>query len=130
MTVYLSEDAWNGDAQFTVDLDGTQIMGPTNVSVAHDSGNDQDFTLYIPDAPGTHTLSVHFLNDAWGGTAGADRNLYVNSVDINGAHFAGNTAVNDAANGHAGDDPTAAVMDINGTATFNVNHTAPPEVIG
>jgi endoglucanase len=136
MTLHLSEDAWNGDAQFTVDIDGQNIIGPTNVAVTHSSGNVQDFTLYIGVGPGTHTLSVNFTNDAWGGTPDTDRNLYVNSVDINGVHFQGNTAVNNAANGNEAVDPTAAVMDVNGTATFAfdqsqiMHSTAPPEIMG
>jgi hypothetical protein len=135
ITLHLSEDAWNGDAQFTVDVDGTNILGTKSVAVAHDSGGSQDFTFFDLIGSGTHTVSVHFINDAWGGTPDTDRNLYVNSLDVNGVHFAGNTAANDAANGHASDDPTAAVMDINGTATFTfdqsqINHSAPPEIMG
>jgi hypothetical protein len=71
-----------------------------------------------------------FLNDAWGGTAATDRNLYVQSIDVNGVHFAGNTALNNAANHEESLDPSAAVMAINGTADFNIDHTAPPQIIG
>jgi Ca2+-binding RTX toxin-like protein len=40
-------------------------------------------------APGNHTVSVSFLNDAWGGTPTTDRNLYVESATYNGAAVAG-----------------------------------------
>ena len=51
------------------------------------------------------------------------------SIDVNGVHFGGNTATNNAANGGEATDPLAAVMDINGIAEFNINHTAPPEIM-
>ena len=38
--------------------------------------------------PGPHTASVEFVNDAWGGTAVTDRNLYVDSIDIAGRNIA------------------------------------------
>ena len=33
---------------------------------------------------GPHDVGVTFLNDAWGGTSGTDRNLYVDSLSMNG----------------------------------------------
>src|SRR5262249_34966733 len=36
-------------------------------------------------APGAHSVAVTFLNDAWGGTATTDRNLYLNGVGYDGA---------------------------------------------
>jgi hypothetical protein len=57
--------------------------------------------------------------------------MYVDSIDINGVHFAGNAAANNAASGEQSLDPGAAVMAIDGTAEFNVHHTAPPpEIMG
>src|SRR4029077_16295585 len=35
-------------------------------------------------APGAHSVTVNFLNDAWGGTATTDRNLYVDKVTYDG----------------------------------------------
>ena len=40
-------------------------------------------------APGSHAVSVNFLNDAWGGTASTDRNLYVTGATINGTAISG-----------------------------------------
>ena len=50
----------------------------------------------------------------------------IESLDVNGVHFAGNTA----ANGEQALHPHAAVMAVNGTAEFNINHTAPPDIMG
>jgi hypothetical protein len=131
IVLHVSEDAWNGDAQFNVRVDGAAQIATFTAHASHAAGAVDDITItgdFGTQGPGT--IDVQFLNDAYGGTPTTDRNLYVQSVDVNGVHFAGNTAANDAANGHASDDPTAAVMDINGTAEFAINHTAPPQIMG
>ncbi len=85
LVLQLSEDAYGGDAQFTVALDG-QALGPAqSVTALHGSGAVQDFAFGAAMAAGTHDVAVSFLNDAWGGTAATDRNLYVSAVDVNGA---------------------------------------------
>ncbi len=45
----------------------------------------QDFAFGAAMTAGTHDVAASFLNDAWGGTAATDRNLYVSAVDVNGA---------------------------------------------
>jgi hypothetical protein len=128
---HMAEDAWNGDAQFQVLVDGAQVGGVQTVTASHTAGLVQDFTISGDfGAQGPGHVDVVFLNDAWGGTAATDRNLYVQSIDVNGVHFAGNTALNNAANHEESLDPSAAVMAINGTADFNIDHTAPPQIIG
>ena len=130
IVLLVSEDAWQGDAQFNVLVDGHQVGGTQTATASHAAGQVQDITLTGDfGSTGPDSVSVQFLNDAWGGSAATDRNLYVQSVDVNGQHFAGNTAANDAANGYASVDPTAAVMDVNGTATFDIHHSAPPDLL-
>jgi beta-glucanase (GH16 family) len=127
ITLHVAEDAWNGDSQFNVLVDGHQVGGTQTATASHAAGQWQDITLTGDfGASGPGHVSVQFLNDAWGGSANADRNLYVQSIDVNGQNFAGNLAANDAANGAAATDPHAAVMQINGTADFDVNHTTVP----
>jgi hypothetical protein len=118
LVLHLSEDAWNGDAQFTLDVDGVQIAGATNVTVAHASGGFQDFTYQGSFGSGPHTVAVHFINDSWGGSSALDRNLYVGGIDFNGQHYDGQTAQNDAQAGQPDSDPAAAEMLTNGTVTF------------
>lgn len=131
LVVHVSEDAFQGDAQFNVRVDGAAQITTFTATASHAAGQTQDITITGDfGTQGPNTIDIQFLNDAYGGTASTDRNLYIPSLDINGVHFDGNTAANNAANGHAGDDLTAAVMDINGTATFNIAHTAPPELMG
>jgi hypothetical protein len=130
LTLHVSEDAWNGDAQFVVTVDGNQVGGVQTATASHSAGQVQDVTLTGDfGSAGPGSVGVHFLNDAWGGTADADRNLYVQGLDVNGTHIDGNAATNDAANGYASADPTAAVMDVNGTATFDVHHDTSPDLL-
>jgi hypothetical protein len=117
LVLHLSGDGWNGAPRFSVDVDGVHLAGPTDVTVAHGAGF-QDFTYTGSFGAGPHAVAVHFLNDAWGGGTGTDRNLYVGGIEFDGTHYAGQTAQNDADLGLAGLDPNAAEMLVNGTVTF------------
>ena len=92
ISLHVSEDAWMGDAQFIVSVDGQQVGGVQTATALHGLGQDQTFTLQDTFGAGSHDLAISFLNDAWGGTADTDRNLYVDGVDLNGAAVAGATA--------------------------------------
>ena len=52
LVLHVSEDAWRGDATFTVTVDN-QAVGLTNkVSVLHSSGGSQDLSLRDPGPVG------------------------------------------------------------------------------
>jgi len=91
LALHLSEDAYQGDAQFIVSVDGKVTRGAQAVTALHGLGKTQDFTVNGAFAAGTHDLAVSFVNDAWGGTADTDRNLYIDSVDQNGTQLANST---------------------------------------
>ncbi len=86
LTLAISEDTYQGDAQFTVSLDGVQLGGVLTAQAWHSSGQDQSF-VFKGDwgAARQHVVTVSFLNDAWGGTSALDRNLYIDAVTFNGA---------------------------------------------
>ena len=85
LVLQLSEDAYQGDAQFTVTVDGKSLGAAQSVSASHAKGAVQNFAFAQAMSAGTHDVAVSFLNDAWGGTAATDRNLYVQAIDANGA---------------------------------------------
>lgn len=89
LVLQLSEDAWNGDAQFTVAVDGAQVGGMQTARASHAAGQTQAVTVLGTFGPGGHTATVSFLNDAYGGSAAQDRNLYVSSATVDGATVAG-----------------------------------------
>jgi hypothetical protein len=108
LDLHLSEDAWQGDAQYTVTIDGATIGGVRSVSASHAAGATQDVILAGNWGAGPHSIGVTFINDGYGGTSVTDRNLYVDQVSYNGK----------GANG------APAALYSNGTATFNVSNTA------
>jgi hypothetical protein len=95
LALQISEDAYangdgtsdaNGDATFTVSVDGQQLGGTFAAQASHSAGQDQTFTFHGNWAPGSHTVAVNFLNDAWNGTSSSDRNLYVDGVTYDGTN--------------------------------------------
>ena len=124
LVLSISEDAYangdgtsdaNGDAAFTVSVDGKQLAGTFYATASHSAGASQNFTLKGDWAPGAHTVTVAFLNDAWGGTASTDRNLYVNDVTYDGT-----------------DTKQSAALYSTGSQTFSVTDSTaiPPVVTG
>ena len=94
LVLQMSEDQYLGDAQFTVSVDGVQQGGTQTTTASHGAGQQQAFDVQGSFAPGPHTVSVNFLNDAYGGSAALDRNLYVNSATIDGTAVA-NASLNE-----------------------------------
>ena len=88
----LSEDAWQGDAQFTVSIDGRQLDGVQSVDLSHAAGQIETFGYTGNWGLGPHDVRVTFLNDAYGGSPDADRNLYINSVTYDGKTDPANSA--------------------------------------
>ena len=92
LVLQLSEDAYQGDAQFTVSVDGKSLGGAQSVTASHTKGEAQNFAFAQVMTAGTHDVAVSFLNDAWNGTAATDRNLYVQGITANGAAMPGTAA--------------------------------------
>ncbi|HYZ32984.1 MAG TPA: S8 family serine peptidase, partial [Crenalkalicoccus sp.] len=88
LVLKISEDAWQGDAQYVVSVDGAQIGGPFTAQAHHGTGLSDTLTLHGSWRPGAHAVVVRLLNDAWGGTPDTDRNLYVDAGSLNGTPIA------------------------------------------
>jgi len=84
LVLKVSQDAYLGNAQYTVSVDGKQVEGVLAASALHSLGQDDTITVKGYFGPGSHTLAVNFLNDAYGGSPTADRNLYVDAVTYDG----------------------------------------------
>jgi endoglucanase len=107
----LSEDAWEGNAEFTVKVNGQQIGGDDTAYASHSSGDAGTVSLTGDWGSGVNDVQVSFINDAYGGSADEDRNLYVNSISENGVTYAG----------------TSAAIDSNGSRIFAVGGTTAAE---
>jgi hypothetical protein len=82
----MAEDAYQGDAQFTVSMDGVQLGGTFTTTALQSTGVTQSFIFNGNWAAGAHTVTVTFLNDAYGGSSSTDRNLYVDGVTYDGTN--------------------------------------------
>ena len=111
LVLSVSEDAYQGDAQFTVSVDGRQLGGTFTSTALHASGASQNFTFKGDFGSGQHAVAVNFLNDAWGGTAATGRNLYVDTIGYGGT----NTVQN-------------AMLTVSGPQTFAVTGGTTPGV--
>ena len=89
LDLQLSEDAWQGDAQYTIAVDGVQIGGVRTETALHGAGSSEAVALVGAWNDGAHTVAVSFLNDAWGGTNATDRNLYVDGATYDGVAVSG-----------------------------------------
>jgi hypothetical protein len=121
LVLNMAEDPFQGDAQFTVSVDGQQIGGVQTTTAVVDDGQFQEFDVHGNFGAGGHQVSIDYLNDAVGGfypagTPGLppggpwaldteDRNLYVMGMSLDGGQ------------------PTAGApweISSDGTATFDV----------
>lgn len=84
LVLQVCEDAFDGDAQFTVSVDGQQVGGVQTATALHRAYQWQSVALtgYFGDGP--HTVGVNFLNDAYGGAPTKDRNLFVKTITLDG----------------------------------------------
>ena len=106
LALNIAEDAFQGDAQFTVSVDGQQIGGTQTATALVEEGQQQEFDVHGNFGGGSHNVTVNYLNDQVGGyypagTPGlppgtwaldtADRNLYVMGMSLNGGSPASGT---------------------------------------
>ena len=104
LVINVSEDAYQGDAQFVISVDGQQVGGTYTATASHAAGQSQAISIATIPGGGNHTVGVSFVNDKWDGTPSTDRNLYVTGATFNGQNVPGSTAT----------------LLSNGTATFGV----------
>ena len=88
LVLRIAQDAYLGDAQYTVAVDGVQLGGTQTARAPHGAGQADAVTLHGDWAPGGHSVAVSFLNDAWDG-GGNDRNLYVEGASYDGTPLDG-----------------------------------------
>ncbi|TCH96308.1 hypothetical protein EJV46_20210 [Roseococcus sp. SYP-B2431] len=84
LRVTISQDAYQGDAHYLLLIDGVPVGGERAATALHGSGEADVIEILGSFGREDHSLTVRFLNDAWGGSESADRNLYVEAVEFNG----------------------------------------------
>ena len=94
--INLSEDAWNGNADFVLYIDGKAVTTPQVVTALHDANATQGFALSGDLGAGSHTIGIGFVNDASGAAASEERNLYINGITVNGSDLLSGTHAQDS----------------------------------
>lgn len=85
LTLNVSEDAWLGDAQCYVTIDGQIFGGVTTITASHSAHSEQAITISANSlSSGSHRIGLAFINDLYGGTTATDRNLYLDSASLDG----------------------------------------------
>jgi len=89
LALKITQDAYQGDAQYAVYVDGQQIGSPFTAKALHNSGVYDTLEIKGDWGVGNHTVSVNLLNDLYRGTPATDRNIYVESLTYNGTAVTG-----------------------------------------
>nr|WP_256476476.1 carbohydrate-binding domain-containing protein [Siccirubricoccus soli] len=92
LVLKVSQDRYQGDAQYTISVDGVQQGGTLTAQARAGSGETDLVTVKGDWSDGPHSVSVNFLNDAYGGSPDADRNLHVEGISYDGAEVSDGTA--------------------------------------
>ena len=90
LVLFISQDAWQGNALYTVSVDGVQVGGTLTAHAT--AGAHDTVTLLGNWGGGQHQVALSFLNDAWGNAAGQDRNLHLSGVSYDGVAQANGSA--------------------------------------
>lgn len=121
IVIRVAGDAWQGNPEFHVAVDGEIQAGVFTATASHRDGLWQDVVVrgdFGFERP--ESVSVAFINDGYGGAANLDRNLYVRSVSIEGETYDAGLA-----NSSAGwTQNNVAPLVINGTVTFETDAAA------
>lgn len=92
LVLNVAEDAYQGDAQFIVTIDGQQVGGTYTATASHAAKQSQAITVSTSLTTGAHEVGVSFVNGDTGSTASTERRLYLNSASLNGTTISGSTA--------------------------------------
>ena len=88
LVLKVNQDFWNGSAQYVLSVNGSQIGGILTASALKSTGLADTITLKGSFGDSL-SLGIRFLNDASGGSADKDRNLYLQDIVYNGADLDG-----------------------------------------
>lgn len=77
ITLNVAEEAFQGDAEYTISVDNVPIGGTLTASANYAAGQSQTVIVEGSWTDDVHTLVVDFINDGYGGSTETNRNLYV-----------------------------------------------------
>ncbi len=83
LRIKASADLWQGAPRMKVWADKI-LLGEVEVSAVHASGDWQDFTFTRIGLSSAAKIRIEYINDASGGSATKDRNLWIDQIEVNG----------------------------------------------
>ena len=83
LRIKASADLWQGAPKMRIWADKT-LLGEVDVTAVHASGEWQDFTFTRAGLSSAAKIRIEYINDASGGTATKDRNLWIDHIEVNG----------------------------------------------
>ena len=83
LAVYLAGDSYEGAPVANILVDGKVVLSGVSVTASR-TGAPQAVLVPGALAAGPHTVGVQFVQDAWGGGIGLDRNLYLLAIEYGG----------------------------------------------
>lgn len=93
LVLHMSGDAWHGDAQCCISIDGRQLGEVQTIAASHSLGQSQGMMFLTELGAGPHTASVQLVHAASAEQSGGDRHLYIDAIEFNGARVAAPAAV-------------------------------------
>lgn len=88
LVLKVTQDAYQGDSQYAVFVDGKQIGGTHTAKSLYHSGQVDTLEIKGDWGVGDHKVSVQLLNDLYDGSWDKDRNIWVESATYNDAAVA------------------------------------------
>lgn len=85
LSLILSEDAWLGDAEFTIAVDGIAIGDTQTINAQQRLGQSETLDIQGTFSGLTQTVEIDLLNYAYGGSPTTERDLYVLNATFDGA---------------------------------------------
>jgi Ca2+-binding RTX toxin-like protein len=114
----VSGDHYQGAPKFNVTVDGKVVATDLVATAVQSTGAWADVTIKGDFAKAPSRVAITFTNDLWSGGS-ADRNLYIDYIEMNGRRFEGEDALFNTANPTQYRSPNSALMLTNGTVTFD-----------
>ncbi|MCH9673463.1 MAG: DUF4114 domain-containing protein, partial [Gammaproteobacteria bacterium] len=88
VSVRVAGTDFQGPPQFRLLVDGEQVGGIYTAEADHSAGEWQTVSVAGDFGPnGPQSVEVDYINDVWGGHWTRDRNLHVESIEVNGTRY-------------------------------------------
>jgi Ca2+-binding RTX toxin-like protein len=97
LRIKASRDPWQGAPRMRIWADNI-LLGEVEVTAVQASGQWQDFSFTRAGLSSAAKIRIEYINDASGGTATKDRNLWIDHIEVNGTTLTPDLSIYDRGN--------------------------------